>query len=730
MYKKVLFSIVSIILLFHPIVNINASTSAYGVERNSSERKLIVSMVYDDSESMKTFNGGKRDAYSNYSVQSLFSLFDNQDQVFVTYTSAPYASEDYSIKDGGRQEIINKLKLHEGGISSPITAVDTAFEKLQMTTANSEDQYWLVILSDGEFSNLSNQKMEGDYLNQYFQSYSDQKMSNGSNVNILFIGIGDDIVLPKEDVEQRIHVLYAQEENDLFDVVDQCAKIMMGCFETTTIDAVDIVKKNKNTVILTNRIALSKLVISMRGQSLNITKCVDDKDTIYKSDGVDLKYDKGSYLVNHKALNGSISYIETDGVFEQGSYEITFDENVDLDNFEIFVKPAVEVRFILSDSVSAKEIEHYYELKKNDKVRLSYALYEVGTNEKIDPKMIHKDVKESFYYNENKNPSIEQVFEVSGEDSFMVDYQFNDVIHIQQELSLTLYDLKLLNQQDSINRLTLLTQPVTYTYQLFHNDHQLTRSEILPLTIKCNMEDGFLSDYTIEEDGNIQLRISYDNGNALKKFCMGWMIVYRLPVQDYQGEITISSTDMNLNISTPVPLRIHKEKAIATFLFMALPFFCILLFLAYLLKARFPKSLKVTKLKLKKEGDKYLGNYEDWQKEYMVKTRFHKWIYYTSWYSLLPFISNRRYVGGMGFLAKGNIFSEHKKIKVLIRPYEIYRVDTKKLSTQYHVEFNEKIITQGFCETGNYLILNTNDGFLVKHGDDVYLYVLRCWRQN
>ena len=83
--------------------NAKATTNNDSGDTVTSPKKII-SVVYDDSGSM----AGERWTYANYSLQTLTSLLNTQDELYVTYMSDPSDAKKISLTD--IQDSVDKIR--------------------------------------------------------------------------------------------------------------------------------------------------------------------------------------------------------------------------------------------------------------------------------------------------------------------------------------------------------------------------------------------------------------------------------------------------------------------------------------------------------------------------------------------------------------------------------------------------------------------------------------------
>lgn len=131
--------------------NAKATTNNDSGDTVTSPKKII-SVVYDDSGSM----AGERWTYANYSLQTLTSLLNTQDELYVTYMSDPSDAKKISLTD--IQDSVDKIRDKEDSHNTPEESIDTAVGKLEsIKGTDATTQYWLIIMTDGAINEMSNE---------------------------------------------------------------------------------------------------------------------------------------------------------------------------------------------------------------------------------------------------------------------------------------------------------------------------------------------------------------------------------------------------------------------------------------------------------------------------------------------------------------------------------------------------------------------------------------------
>ena len=352
--------------------------------------RKIVSVVYDDSGSMR----GDKWAYANYAMQSFCGMLNADDQLYITYMSdsqenANYVPEKIDLSSGDIQSSVDSIKQHAKTGSAPYTAVDIAYNKLKsVSDSNPNTQYWLVVITDGAFDEhfyLSTSESK-DALNSNFAKYAGEIMPNGTNPQITFLGIGD-VIAPNEDQRKGIYTYSASDADGIIGAMSEMADRISG---RTRLQKGAIKILDDKTIQVSSSIPLLNIAVFAQGSKAKVTSVTHgDAAGITISRNVTLDYPKYSDLVGGAFLIG-----DSQSVIGSGTYNITFDQKVDLNDVIILFEPALETRMTIS--VNGKELSDYSELDsvmEGDKISVSCKIYEMGTDTEIDPALMPPGTK-------------------------------------------------------------------------------------------------------------------------------------------------------------------------------------------------------------------------------------------------------------------------------------------------------------------------------------------------
>ncbi len=409
----------SLLLAFCVIFSVLLCTPTT-VSAESLYIRKIVSVVYDDSGSMR----GDKWAYANYAMQSFCGMLNSEDQLFVTYMSRAklnpnYNPEKIDLSPGGIQNSVDYIRKQTDYDNTPYNAVEVAYKKLKsVNDSNPNTQYWLVVITDGDFNDhdaLSDTEKKNT-LNRNFKNYAKATMPNGTNPQITFLGIGE-VAAPDENPGSGIYTYSASDATGIIGAMSKMADRISG---RTRLQKSAIKKIDDKTIQVSSSIPLLNIAVFAHGSGTRVTKAEYGNElNIPISRKVSLSYPNYDDLVGGAFLLG-----DSQRVIGSGTYNITFDQSVDLDDVIVLFEPALEMR--MSISLNGKEISDYSELDnamEKDKVSVSCKIYEMGTDKEIDPSLMPPGTKFEIAVSE----SGKVVDKVSGKEMQLADYILKNV---------------------------------------------------------------------------------------------------------------------------------------------------------------------------------------------------------------------------------------------------------------------------------------------------------------
>lgn len=381
--KKILAAVLALAIVLTLALSLPVPASA-----ESLYIRKIVSVVYDDSGSMS----GANFAYANYAMQAFCGMLNSEDKLFITYMNSggPY---EMDLSAGGIQSSLDQIRGQYCGGGTPFGAVETAFAKLQsVPDSNPNTQYWLVVITDGEFGDVSSST---SFLNGKFHEYTNTTMPNGTQPQVTFLAIGSGVTAPDKNENQGIFVERAADAGGIVQAMNNMADRISG---RTRLSSGDITLVDSQTIQVSSAIPLLNIAIFAQQTEARITQVTNsDGSAIPIARSAQLRYDGYDALQAGAYLLG-----DSQNVIVSGTYRITFDQAINLDDLVILYEPALETRMtILVNGQEVTDMTQLQNLMENDVISVSCKIYEMGTDKEVDPSLLPPGTDYSVTISEN-----------------------------------------------------------------------------------------------------------------------------------------------------------------------------------------------------------------------------------------------------------------------------------------------------------------------------------------
>lgn len=327
--------------------------------KETIKRTRQINVVYDDSGSMAVHSatGQYRTRWSEakYALEvfaAMMSETDNMKIYPMTSYSEPVKEDKvtYSLKGSDkvdkRIETINKMNGDHGMFKhTPLGTVSAAGKALKKSKA---DERWLVILTDGEFTDASGKKKAASEVKNEIKKF----VEDDSGINVAYIPISEEA---KPFSFNSKNYTTVDQNMDILDQVKQVAKTV---FNYQSIDH----KASGSSYTVSPDIPVSKFIVFAQGKKVKVKDLTKGKDKISSNSVADVevskdtKYkpktkrypDPGKMKVASGLKGQVITYnsASEDKPFAAGDY--TFDCNVS--NVEVFFEPGVSVEAFITDT--------------------------------------------------------------------------------------------------------------------------------------------------------------------------------------------------------------------------------------------------------------------------------------------------------------------------------------------------------------------------------------------
>lgn len=381
----------TLILLFCFIFAVSEVIPVFAADSIIKRPQKIVSVVYDDSDSMRGAPWG----YADYAVQTFISMLDKSDELFITYMSGE--NDSVSVNLNKMQKEIDALRKHNKKASTPVQAIRTAYDKLtSVKDAEKNAQYWLVMFTDGKILK-SSESLDSDTVdvNKILTDYKGKTMPNGTQLNIDYLAIGANAQEAADDKANGLNTYIAGTDTEIYSQLTEIAKQVSGRLECTNVTAV-----NSKEISVSSTLPLMSISVLSQQSSAKVTSAkADSKLDVERNISVMYSDEKGwKEITTGVNLYGNSAVISNKGkVIPAGSYTISFSEDIDLNNLLVSFEPAIGLK--LKITKDKKTIDPSKAgLVADDQICASLYPVEYGTDKVIDFSLFPEGAKMALNY--------------------------------------------------------------------------------------------------------------------------------------------------------------------------------------------------------------------------------------------------------------------------------------------------------------------------------------------
>lgn len=739
--KAVLFACVLCIVLsclLNP-VKVYADSAFQSGDLDEDDGHLIVSMVYDDSGSME----GEKGTYCNYTFQLFLSIFGEDDELFITYMSKPLTSANYSIHNN-RQERINNLRAHGNKIFTPIASLETAYERLLYEEGDSSDSYWLLILTDGLFYDANDRTVTQEELDNYIGAYADTVLRNGHKINILYVGIGDEVMFPNVEAE-NLEILRVREPQEILGIMDACSEVFSECIKAENVKFVQMTTDEKE-VHLTTTIPLEKVIVIEHNieeyDEQTVGACDFSGNSLRTEEELEIYHTYVSYDTGQKnTLNGRVTYLSEEEDYIQDGLDLTFSYAVNPEEIMIYIKPAIELNIEYCNS-EGKPVEiKDCSLKDILEARLIFRRLDTGemirTTELADNNINHisvTDGRRKMLLADGEEPvlfDISMVNEgmiVSGEAIFSIAGVYT------KEDAISLYVSEIEDKAGyRFDRTKLAKNGEGFRYSVTKNNSALSRKKMVDFRVnfKTRLSKSlFHVDFTLKNDGTAEIVPSFGYNNLFGKLFVNWLCVWVIP--DDRTDVTIYADDIlsDLHLEDTFTVYFDRGPVFLEIWYYIYPFAVVLLIIGYTIKRRFKKKQTIYYLELVQKGNRLVASDERWKHHSMNSIRVFghrvKW----NWWNLIPYIANRSRCGQITVLASQPFWKGKKSVRLKLFGWEYFKPNFSKRPKAGEIEINTEEYKEETKERAKIRAVTVEAGEYIVVGRDKEYYIIHLGRDR
>ena len=396
--QRIIFGIFAFLFLLMEYANAS--------NNDSQNLKRVISVVYDDSYSMTKSAAApdkQDDLYAKYALENVVAFMNDNDDLNVVRMSNKENYDIYSVNGKSNKE--NSIKKVESFISNandtPFRAVETAIDFLKEKKeqyGNSDNiEYWLLVLTDGDFSGSPADTIE--YFNNLRSDMSDVKFET------VWVFIGNSIKKTfSENLKsvQGTNVIYSDNSEAICDAVYDACSVIYG--RPTIKQASFVASNNNKTVTISTEFPVSKVMVYQQDQNVNLESIIVGGKTYSKFESIDVKK-QGSPVITSK-----ITQMAQSEILPAGEITFQFDEslNTSENKFMIMLDYALELELgVIGPNGNFEKINTSI-YKDGDNASFVARVINLYDNKEVDMSSYLQGLTSSYTYNgQTKNMSFD-----------------------------------------------------------------------------------------------------------------------------------------------------------------------------------------------------------------------------------------------------------------------------------------------------------------------------------
>ncbi|PEM12622.1 hypothetical protein COI51_13060 [Bacillus toyonensis] len=380
--------------------------------KGEEAKERVVSLVYDDSGSMRNNDRWK---YANYALQSLVALLDEKDTFSYVPMSRPNNPLNISLTKDKRQTEIEGIGAWKTYLNTPFSAVETAMQSIKKEAdIDGKREFWLIVLTDGAFNDLEKDKVGGkEQITKQLTDFKKEMDVKKISLHPILITMEEDLGQQEKEQLNTFKEIWKKEingvtmpssgEDGIVKSVNQVAALVANRDPFSSVESIVKTKVVGKKVEITTPFPLKRMTLVRQSPSLS------NYQVTQISKPLQLQSSFSIHAPGEAKLFGNIVHISTENqeVIKPGTYTIEVDRDIEKEGLQVLVEPALNytVSTYDKDDNSQKNVEQMYEgvtavieAKPTElPIQSSYFQAEVEIDGKQYP-MKWNDKRHVFYY--------------------------------------------------------------------------------------------------------------------------------------------------------------------------------------------------------------------------------------------------------------------------------------------------------------------------------------------
>ncbi|HFJ9453964.1 hypothetical protein CN488_16110 [Bacillus anthracis] len=336
--------------------------------KGEEAKERVVSLVYDDSGSMRNNDRWK---YANYALQSLVALLDEKDTFSYVPMSKPNDPLNISLAKDKRQTEIEGIGAWKTYLNTPFSAVETAMQSIKKEAdIDGKREFWLIVLTDGAFNDLEKDKVGGkEQITQKLAQFKKEMDVKKISLHPVLITMEEDLGQQEKVQLNTFKEIWKKEingvtmpssgEDGIVKSVNQVAALVANRDPFSSVESIVKTKVVGKKVEITTPFPLKRMTLVRQSPSL------PDYQVTQISKPLQLQSSFSIHAPGEAKLFGNIVHISTENeeVIKPGTYTIEVDQDIEKEGLQVLVEPALNytVSTYDKDDRSQKNVEKMYE---------------------------------------------------------------------------------------------------------------------------------------------------------------------------------------------------------------------------------------------------------------------------------------------------------------------------------------------------------------------------------
>lgn len=314
--------------------------------KGEEAKERVVSLVYDDSGSMRNNDRWK---YANYALQSLVALLDEKDTFSYVPMSKPNDPLNISLTKDKRQTEIEGIGAWKTYLNTPFSAVETAMQSIKKEAdIDGKREFWLIVLTDGAFNDLEKDKIGGkEQITQKLAQFKKEMDAKKISLHPILITMEEDLGQQEKAQLNTFKEIWKKEingvtmpssgEDGIVKSVNQVAALVANRDPFSSVESIVKTKVVGKKVEITTPFPLKRMTLVRQSPSL------PDYQVTQISKPLQLQSSFSIHAPGEAKLFGNIVHISTENeeVIKPGTYTIEVDRDIEKEGLQVLVEPAL-----------------------------------------------------------------------------------------------------------------------------------------------------------------------------------------------------------------------------------------------------------------------------------------------------------------------------------------------------------------------------------------------------